>query len=100
MDRFGEMLVFVRAVEDGGFSAAGRSLTMTPSAVSKLIGRLEQRLGVTLFHRASRVTTLTEEGRAFYTSALRAIEAVEEAETSVFGGCPPSALLRQIEGLH
>ncbi|WP_289015830.1 LysR family transcriptional regulator [uncultured Methylobacterium sp.] len=94
MDRFGEMLVFVRAVEDGGFSAAGRSLTMTPSAVSKLIGRLEQRLGVTLFHRASRVTTLTEEGRAFYTSALRAIEAVEEAETSVFGGKAAQGTLR------
>ncbi len=43
MNRYGEMLVFVRAVEDGGFSAAGRSLTMTPSAVSKLIGRLENR---------------------------------------------------------
>ncbi|ACL58345.1 LysR family transcriptional regulator [Methylobacterium nodulans] len=94
MDRFGEMLVFVRAVEDGGFSAAGRSLTMTPSAVSKLIGRLENRLGVTLFHRASRTVTLTAEGEAFYTSALRAIEAIEEAEASVFGGRAAKGTLR------
>lgn len=94
MDRFGEMLVFVRAVEDGGFSAAGRSLTMTPSAISKLIGRLEHRLGVTLFHRSSRVPTLTEEGKTFYASALRAVEAVEEAETSVFGGKAARGTLR------
>ncbi|MFE1599289.1 LysR family transcriptional regulator [Methylobacterium sp. ID0610] len=94
MNRFGEMLVFVRAVEDGGFSAAGRSLTMTPSAVSKLIGRLENRLGVALFNRAARTVTLTAEGEAFYTSALRAIEAVEEAEASVFGGRAAQGTLR------
>ncbi|KMO35382.1 hypothetical protein VQ02_17410 [Methylobacterium variabile] len=94
MNRFGEMLVFVRAVEDGGFSAAGRSLTMTPSAVSKLIGRLENRLGVTLFNRAARTVTLTAEGEAFYTSALRAIEAVEDAEASVLGGRAAQGTLR------
>ncbi|GJD66084.1 LysR family transcriptional regulator [Methylobacterium frigidaeris] len=94
MNRFGEMLVFVRAVEDGGFSAAARSLTMTPSAVSKLIGRLESRLGVTLFNRASRTVTLTAEGEAFYTSALRAIEAVEDAEASVLGGGATQGTLR------
>ncbi|WP_287743425.1 LysR family transcriptional regulator [Methylobacterium sp.] len=94
MDRFGEMLVFVRAVEDGGFSAAGRSLTLTPSAVSKLIGRLENRLGVALFHRGPRIPALTAEGEAFYASALRAIEAVEEAEASVFGGSAAKGTLR------
>jgi DNA-binding transcriptional LysR family regulator len=88
------MLVFVRAVEDGGFSAAGRSLSMTPSAVSKLIGRLENRLGVTLFRRSLRAVTLTAEGEAFYTSALRAIEAVEEAEASIFGRRSAQGTLR------
>ena len=43
MDRDSEMAVFVRAVEGGGFSAAARDLGITPSAVSKLIGRLEDR---------------------------------------------------------
>ncbi|MEH3148650.1 MAG: LysR family transcriptional regulator [Methylobacterium frigidaeris] len=94
MNRFGEMLVFVRAVEDGGFSAAGRSLTMTPSAVSKLIGRLENRLGVTLFNRAARTVTLTAEGEAFYAAARRAVEAVEDAETAVLGGRTAQGTLR------
>ena len=46
MNRYAEMLVFVRAAEDGNFSAAARNLALTPSAVSKLIGRMEDRLGV------------------------------------------------------
>ena len=86
MDRYGEMLVFVRAVEDGGFSAAGRSLSLTPSAVSKLIARLENRLGVLLFRRSHRMMELTSEGEAFYTAALRAIDAVDATEAAVFLG--------------
>jgi DNA-binding transcriptional LysR family regulator len=46
MDRYGELVVFTRAVAEGGCSAAGRSLSLTPSAVSKLVSRLEDRLGV------------------------------------------------------
>jgi len=45
MDRFSEMTVFVRVVENDGFSSAGRTLSLTPSAISKLITRLEERLG-------------------------------------------------------
>jgi GNAT superfamily N-acetyltransferase len=45
VNRSGEMEVFVRAVELGGFSLAGRTMRMTPSAVSKLVARLERRLG-------------------------------------------------------
>jgi DNA-binding transcriptional LysR family regulator len=92
MDRLGEMQVFVRAVEDGGFSAAGRSLSLTPSAVSKLIARLENRLGVVLFNRSLRSLALTPEGEAFYPAARQAIEAVEEAESSAFTG----ALVRDV----
>ncbi|WP_407510955.1 LysR family transcriptional regulator [Ralstonia sp. GP101] len=44
VNRFGEMEVFVRVVEEGGFSAAARACRMTPSAVSKLVARLEARL--------------------------------------------------------
>jgi DNA-binding transcriptional LysR family regulator len=86
MNRFEEMLVFVRAVEDGSFSAAARNLALTPSAVSKLIARVEDRLGVLLFRRAHRTTTLTPEGETFYRAALTAIEAVEAADMSVFSG--------------
>jgi DNA-binding transcriptional LysR family regulator len=81
MDRYGEMLVFIRAVEDGSFSAAGRNLALTPSTVSKLVARIEERLGVMLFQRSRRSPTLTADGEAYYAAALRAVEAVQEAET-------------------
>jgi len=94
MDRYGEMLVFVRSVEDGGFSAAGRSLSLTPSTVSKLIARVEDRLGVLLFRRSRRTMELTPEGEAFYDAALRAIEAMEATESAVFSGKVPRDTLR------
>ncbi|MXP65292.1 LysR family transcriptional regulator [Roseomonas sp. M0104] len=94
MDRLGEMLVFVRAVEDGSFSAAGRSLSLSPSAVSKMIARLENRLGVALFNRSLRSLTMTPEGEAFYPAARQAIGAVEEAEAAAFGGVALRDVLR------
>ena len=94
MDRFGEMTVFIRVVEDGGFSAASRTLSLTPSAVSKLVARLESRLDVRLFQRSSRTVTLTSEGEAFYAVAQRAVEAVEEAEAVVAGSGTPTGMLR------
>jgi DNA-binding transcriptional LysR family regulator len=86
MNRFSEMAAFVRCVEDGSFSAAARNLAMTPSAVSKMIARIEDRLGVILFRRAHRENALTPEGEAFYRASLNAIEAVEAADAAVFAG--------------
>ena len=63
VNRSGEMEVFVQVVERGGFSAAARALGMTPSAVSKLVARLESRLAVQLVHRSTRKLTLTPEGQ-------------------------------------
>ena len=60
------MEVFARVVELGGFSAAARALRMTPSAISKLVGRLETRLGARLINRSTRALQLTPEGRLFY----------------------------------
>jgi DNA-binding transcriptional LysR family regulator len=88
------MLVFVRAVEDGGFSAAGRSLSLSPSAVSKLIARLENRLGVVLFNRSLRSLALTPEGEAFFPAAQQAIAAVEEAEAMAVSGIMAHDVLR------
>jgi DNA-binding transcriptional LysR family regulator len=86
VDRYSELLVFTRAVAEGDFSAAARSLSLTPSAVSKLVSRLENRLGVRLFSRSSRRMVLTPEGGKFYSAALRAIDAVQEADTAVAPG--------------
>ena len=69
---FALLEVFVAAVETGSFAAAARRLHRTRSAVGKGIARLEAQLGVRLFVRDTRHSTLTEPGRLFYDHALRA----------------------------
>lgn len=94
INRSGEMEVFVRVVECGGFSAAARALRMTPSAVSKLIARLESRLGARLVNRSTRAFQLTAEGRNFYERALSILIAMEEAERSAGAGDEPVGRIR------
>jgi DNA-binding transcriptional LysR family regulator len=65
-NRVGELQVFLRVVETGSFSEAARALLMTPSTVSKLIARIEKRLGVRLIERSTRRLSLTDEGKLFY----------------------------------
>lgn len=65
-NRIGELQVFLRVVETGSFSGAARTLLMTPSTVSKLIARIEARLGVRLIERSTRRLALTDEGKLFY----------------------------------
>jgi DNA-binding transcriptional LysR family regulator len=79
----GEMRVFVGVVESGSFSAAATVLKLTPSAVSKLVGRIENRLGVLLFRRSTRQLVLTREGEQFYESCVRILEDIAEAEHSI-----------------
>jgi DNA-binding transcriptional LysR family regulator len=94
-NRSGEMAVFARVVEDGSFSAAAKTLDMSPSAVSKLVTRLEQRLGAVLFLRSTRELRLTTEGEEFYDASRRILEDLEEAEQSVgTGSLEPAGLLR------
>ncbi|MAN76918.1 LysR family transcriptional regulator [Pelagibacterium flavum] len=80
VNRSGEMEMFVRVVELGGFSPAARAARMTPSAVSKLIARLEARLGARLLNRSTRQLQLTPEGCAFYERATRVLADLEDAE--------------------
>ncbi len=95
MDRTAEMIAFVRAVETGGFSAAARDLGLTPSALSKLVGRLEDRLGVRLLHRTTRRLQLTAEGETFFNRARPILTALDEAEAEVAAaGAQPRGLLR------
>ena len=93
INRFGEMEVFVRAVELGGFSAAARALAMTPSAVSKLVGRLEARLGVRLLNRSTRQVQLTAEGGAFYERSVRLLADLAEAERGTAANDAPRGRL-------
>lgn len=83
MNRESEMAVFVRVVEEESFSRAARSLKLTPSAVSKLIGRLEDRLGARLLNRTTRRLSLSEEGHAYYRKCQPILAAIDEAERAV-----------------
>jgi DNA-binding transcriptional LysR family regulator len=86
MERSGEMEVFVRVVQEGAFAAAARSLDLTPSAVSKLIARLEARLGVRLLVRTTRALRLTEEGEAYHRAALHILRQLDEADQQIATG--------------
>lgn len=94
VNRSGEMEIFLRVVEQDGFSAAARMSGMTPSAVSKLIARLEARLGARLFNRSTRKLQLTPEGTAFYERSGRILADLEEAERSVAAGAHPAGVIR------
>ena len=92
-NRSAEMEVFVRVVDLGGFTQAARKLRLTPSGVSKLISRLEARLGSRLINRTTRKLTLTEEGQAFYQRSLRILGEMEEAEREAASGAAPRGRL-------
>ena len=94
INRAGEMEVFVRVVENGGFSAAARTLRMTPSAVSKLIARLEARLGTRLINRTTRKLQLTAEGSVFYERSTRILADLDEAERTAGVGEQPVGRIR------
>src|SRR6185369_14343083 len=95
-NRAGEMEVFVAALDLGNFSAAGRRLGLSPSAVSKLITRLEERLGTRLLVRSTRALQLTPEGDAYLARARSILSQIEETERVVAGGAAavPRGLLR------
>lgn len=95
MDRSAQMTAFVRSVDTGSFSAAARELKLTPSALSKLVTRLEDRLGARLLQRTTRRLHLTPEGEAFYLRARRILADMAEAETEVAQSASrPQGLLR------
>ena len=90
-----DMMAFVRAVELGGFSIAAREMGLTPSAISKLVTRLEDRLGVRLLNRTTRRLALTPEGEAYFHRSQRILADIGEAENEVARfRAQPKGLLR------
>jgi DNA-binding transcriptional LysR family regulator len=75
--------VFVRVVELGNLSAAGRDMRISPAVASNRIKELEKHLGVRLFNRTTRQLMPTEHGRVFYEHAVTVLQAVAEAEAAV-----------------
>lgn len=95
-NRAGEMEVFVAAAELKSFSAAGRRLNLSPSAVSKLVTRIEDRLGTRLLVRTTRSLLLTPEGEIYLSRAQRILAEIAETEQMVANGgrATPRGLLR------
>ena len=79
MDGFAEIGVFVRVVDARSFTGAGRALGLTPSGVSRVVARLEARLGVRLLERTTRSIGLTADGAAYYERCTRILRDLEEA---------------------
>ncbi|MCA1405057.1 LysR family transcriptional regulator [Ensifer sp. IC3342] len=80
LDRLTGLIAFARAGSLGSYTAAARSLSISPSAISKSVQRLERHLGVSLFNRTTRSLTLTAEGRELHERALRLLREAEEIE--------------------
>ncbi|MBP0938771.1 LysR family transcriptional regulator [Pseudomonas alliivorans] len=94
MDRLLLMSCFVRTVETGSFSAAGRDLGLGQPNVSRYVAALEDHLQTRLLHRSTRKLTLTPEGERYYADARRILDSVEQSESSLRGNVTPSGLLR------
>ncbi len=95
LERLTGLIAFARAGSLGSYTAAARALSMSPSAVSKSIQRLERQLGVSLFSRTTRSLTLTPEGRSLHERALRLLRDAEEIEQiAASARSEPSGTLR------
>jgi DNA-binding transcriptional LysR family regulator len=84
-DRWQELTVFVRAAESGSFSQAARELRLSQPSVSRIIGELEARLGVTLLLRTTRRITVTDAGALFLDRAREILAEMEDAEDAARG---------------
>src|SRR6185437_15353852 len=84
-DRWQELSVFVRAAESGSFSQAARELRLSQPSVSRIIGELEARLGVTLLLRTTRRITVTDTGALFLDRAREILAEMEDAEDAARG---------------
>ncbi len=93
-DRARALEVFVAVASAGSFSAAGRVLGLTPSAVSRTVDRIEKRLGVRLLLRTTRALTLTAEGQAYLGMARRILVDLDDSEQAIADQGAPRGRLR------
>src|SRR6266404_2995021 len=77
------MAIFVRIIELGSLSAAGRDMRLSPAVVSNRVARLEGSLGVRLLNRTTRRVSPTEEGATFHEHCLSILNELEQAESVI-----------------
>jgi DNA-binding transcriptional LysR family regulator len=75
--------IFVRVVQEGGFTSAAKALSLPKSSVSRAVALLEQEIGARLLRRSTRSIALTEAGTAFFERATQGLAALEEAREAV-----------------
>ena len=83
LEKTAGLVAFVRTVDAGSFASAARLIGASPSAVSKSVARLEQRLGVRLLQRSTRTLSPTAEGAAYFERVAPHLRAIAEAEDIV-----------------
>jgi DNA-binding transcriptional LysR family regulator len=83
MNKFQALVAFTSVAECNGFTAAGRKLGVSTSAVTKMVARLEDDLGAQLFNRTTRRLALTDYGQEFYERSVRILAELEDAEAMV-----------------
>jgi len=83
MNNFSDIVAFVRVVEAHSFVAAAQTLGMSPSAISKAVSRLEERLGARLLNRTTRSLSMTDQGASFYERCREALGQLDHAESEV-----------------
>lgn len=93
-DRARALALFAAVAEHGSFSAAGRVLDLSPSAVSRGIDRIEARLGVRLLLRSTRALSLTAEGQGYLQTARRILADLDDAEQQITDQGAPRGRLR------
>lgn len=92
--RSGDMAVFVAVAKEGSLSAAARRLGLTPSAVSRIIARIEARLGTRLLVRTTRSISITAEGETYLRGAHRILADIAEVEDAIGNQGIPRGHLR------
>ena len=85
MDHLDAMKAFVAVATLGSFAEAARRLRISPSAVTRSVAQLEDRLGLTLFNRTTRSVRLTERGQIYLESSRRILEDLDAAERQALG---------------
>lgn len=83
MDKLKSLVIFIRSAQHQSFSEAARQLSMSPSAVSRAVARLEDDLGIRLLQRTTRSLTLTEDGAIFYQRCQQILDDLEAIELEV-----------------
>jgi DNA-binding transcriptional LysR family regulator len=94
MDRLDEIRAFVAVAEARSFTQGARKLDVSGAQVSKLVARLENRLGARLLNRTTRDVSLTDTGQAYLERARELLEGFEALESSVRDQSGPSGTLK------